>query len=575
MFRELRTNLIWKTALACIVGILIVQLAVFWPEASRRKRAARLQVSSELRAVARVDAEVKAQALAQGRGESLKSRLPFWKASRFPSAAALVDRNGATKTSSDAAPDFSQGDWKERLDKAFARGMQTGALEGWRFAIEPLSVQGEMRTGDQPVGAFIALANDRAAIRAVTQRGALGDAMMMLLAAAFATPLFLLICYLLFIKPIRLIERHDRMLDMESGRYVSIPDSQIALDELGNVGRGRNRLMERLKETQTLVRETNAMLERAEAKYRALVQSLPDIVFRFDPNGQIVFLSPSFERLLGVKPESVYENNEAFFSRVHADDRATLQQALSAIVKGEKNRSVQFRMLAPRSVDPPLVFTLSYSSLIDSQGHNQGIEGVLRRVLTPDMLAPEADEHETFAALNDVSRALHSGPLQEDVFDYLSIKAAELAGAERSVLALVDEDVCLAIGTHQMAEEIKQSVLPLQDTAEAKVIETREPLLLLNEDAWNTYGLAGPYVGVPVLDRLGQPVGLICCLGLRVDIESKTVMALRLYADLISPTLESERALRVAARKQAEEESRPKKERRKRPQDVTFFEQDV
>ena len=575
MLKQILSNLVWKTALATLAAVLLVQAAIVWPNALQKKKSAEAQIENSLLQMASEDADVKAQALMQKRYERVKSRFTLWKTGRFPVTMALLDAQGKTVAASGEAPDFTKDDANDLLNDALSGKPVQDELDGLGVAIVALGTKGDLGEGEQPIGAFAVLADRDKAIGAVGRNGAFGNSVLLVLSALFATGLILGINYLLFIKPIRLIEKQDRQLNLETGRFVAIPDEQLASDELGSLGRTRNRLLERLRETQSLIRETNTMLERAESKYRALVQSIPDIVFRMNLAGEFLFLSPSFERLMNIKPESIYDSPDLFFERVHPDDRTALREALAAMAKGEKHRSATFRLLAPRSGDPPLQFSVSYAPVIDQQNRMQGIEGVFRRLQGPEIARPMADVAAGLAPLIEVGRALHSGPLQGEVFDYLAEKGAEMAGAERSVVALLDEEQCQAIGIYNLPEDARRSPLPLADTAEAKVVETREPVALLDEEAWNAYGLGGPYIGVPVLDAMGQPLGMICCHGLSADAGEDTIASLLVMADLISPVLESEKALRAAARAQAIEEARPRPSRRKKDEPLSFFEQDA
>lgn len=567
MLQRILSNLLLKTALAAIAAAFLVQAALLWPESVQRKRSAERQAIAALVGSARADAEVKAEALVRNDISSVRTRLPLWMTDRFPSRVALIDAAGEVKAASGETPNFAEGDAADLLKDSFEDGMVKDHLDGSLIVIVPLGPQGELQEGQEPLGAFVVMAEAEEATRTLTQRGSFGDRFMMLVGGLIAAGLILLVNYLLFIKPIRQIEKYDRSLDIDSGRFATLSDERLGKDELGGIGRARNRLLERLRESQTLLRESNALLERAESKYRSLVQTVPDVVFRMDLAGQFLFLSPSLERLTGIKPESAYDNPEALFDRIVPEDRQAFQDALAGLARGEKNRTLHFRMLSPRASEAPLAFSLYYSPVLDSQGRLQAVEGLFRRAQAHEMPSTPQEPSSRLAVLHEVSGVLHSGPLRDDIFDYLAAKAAEVAGAEKAVVALLGERECQALGIYNIPEEMRLTPYSLTDTAEARVVETREPVALLNEDAWSAYGMNGSYVAVPVLDQLGQPVGLICCHGLRPEHDADGVLALSLLSDLILPAVESEKALRHA---QQVEEPRPR--RKKKDEDLTFFE---
>lgn len=568
MLQKILSNLAWKTTLAIVSAVILIQVALLWPESSQRERAARRQAYSEMMGSARADLNVKAEALAKNQYDRVKSRIAFWETSRFPSDSALIGANGDVAVSSaDDVPDFKSGKLNKFLQKAFKGDPVRDSYDGQLMVLVPLQEGGELLEGQEAIGAFAVFADESRAIAALTQRRAISDFLMMALSAAFSAAAMALIVYFLFIRPIRSMERHDRQLDLNSVK-ISTLGQKFFPDELGELGRGRNRLLERLGQVQDQAHEINVLLQRTEAKYRALVNTIPDIVFRMDLQGNFVFLSPSIERLVGLKPETVYDSMEAFYERVMPEDREPVEQALHALAAGEKNRRLQFRMISSRANESPLQFNLYYSPELDAKGQLQAIEGIFRRTGSLEETAAVPELSPRFTILEEVSRVLHSGPLPEDIFDYAAARAGEIAGAERSVVALLDNHETHALGLFNLPEDLRQTPLPLVDTAEAKVVETRAPMALLTEEEWSAYGLESAYVGVPILDRLGQPVGLICCHGLKPERNGEALAALTLLAALILPAVESERALRHAQQVEIAEEPR---RRKKKNEDLTFF----
>ena len=64
-----------------------------------------------------------------------------------------------------------------------------------------------------------------------------------------------------------------------------------------------------------------------EARFRSLVQSVPDLVTILGPDGTIRYVSASIERMLGYRPADVVGGNA--FDLVHPDDRARVRRLLS------------------------------------------------------------------------------------------------------------------------------------------------------------------------------------------------------------------------------------------------------
>nr|WP_243687162.1 PAS domain S-box protein [Methanobacterium formicicum] len=59
-------------------------------------------------------------------------------------------------------------------------------------------------------------------------------------------------------------------------------------------------------------------LKESEEKYRLLVENQTDMVVKFDPEGKVLFASPSYCEVLGRTEESILGSN--FLPLVHQDD---------------------------------------------------------------------------------------------------------------------------------------------------------------------------------------------------------------------------------------------------------------
>jgi PAS domain S-box-containing protein len=89
----------------------------------------------------------------------------------------------------------------------------------------------------------------------------------------------------------------------------SAADSQLAevFAELTAVAMLRSRTVSRLEARRNAlareVREGAAQLRQAEESWKTLVENLPDIIARFDPEQRHLYVSPAIERVLGLPPE--------------------------------------------------------------------------------------------------------------------------------------------------------------------------------------------------------------------------------------------------------------------------------
>lgn len=77
--------------------------------------------------------------------------------------------------------------------------------------------------------------------------------------------------------------------------------------------------------------------------YRLLAENASDLVYRSDPQGKIVWVSPSIEGVLGWRISDVIDRD--VFAFVHPDDRDTIARERDFIYQGEVRPKVQLRFL--------------------------------------------------------------------------------------------------------------------------------------------------------------------------------------------------------------------------------------
>ncbi len=70
-------------------------------------------------------------------------------------------------------------------------------------------------------------------------------------------------------------------------------------------------------------------LQEAKANYRWLVENMNDTLFNLNAEGQLVYISPSVERMLGYQPGEIMGRH--YFQLVHPDDHALLRQQLRGL----------------------------------------------------------------------------------------------------------------------------------------------------------------------------------------------------------------------------------------------------
>jgi diguanylate cyclase (GGDEF)-like protein/PAS domain S-box-containing protein len=99
-----------------------------------------------------------------------------------------------------------------------------------------------------------------------------------------------------------------------------------------------------------LMTRTNRAVRESEAKYRALVESVPAVVYvaEFGADGAWRYVSPQIEEMLGFPAEAWIAHPGLWWSRIHPDDRplALSQEDKAAAIPDGQRVAVEYRMIA-------------------------------------------------------------------------------------------------------------------------------------------------------------------------------------------------------------------------------------
>ncbi len=85
-------------------------------------------------------------------------------------------------------------------------------------------------------------------------------------------------------------------------------------------------------------------LRQSEAKFRRILSNLPDVAWTADAAGNVAYISPKVERVLGWTNQEIYAGGSAFFlERVHPDDLPRVQNAFNDLVLEGRPFDEEFR----------------------------------------------------------------------------------------------------------------------------------------------------------------------------------------------------------------------------------------
>ncbi|HHT18610.1 MAG: histidine kinase dimerization/phosphoacceptor domain -containing protein [Euryarchaeota archaeon] len=161
---------------------------------------------------------------------------------------------------------------------------------------------------------------------------------------------------------------------------------------LSKLGYAVQRALKELKEQLEKKKAEEALLE-SEEKYRLMVENQTDMVVKFDPEGDILFASPSFCEVLGRTEEMIVGSN--FLPLVHQDDQKKTLRALDKLNNPPYVSFLEHRLL---TMNGWRWISWANKALLDDDGNLKAFVGVGRditeRKLAEDRIMRSLQEKE-------------------------------------------------------------------------------------------------------------------------------------------------------------------------------------
>jgi PAS domain S-box-containing protein len=232
-------------------------------------------------------------------------------------------------------------------------------------------------------------------------------------------------------------------------------------DEYDVLQQERQRYTEDLEER---VAERTAQLTASELRYRALVESLNDIVFEVSAEGTVTYVSPIVVSVLGYLPHEIV--GRSFDPLIHPDDLDGCRQAFREHMAGNPY-PVEYRMLRKDGSD--CWARLSAGTVQDEDGQITGVRGVLTDIT--ERKRSEEALRESLSLLNAAFESTADGILvvsREGKFVSLNRKFVELWRVPQSILDEGDDERALAYAISQLTdpEQFMRKVRELYDHPE-------------------------------------------------------------------------------------------------------------
>jgi len=111
----------------------------------------------------------------------------------------------------------------------------------------------------------------------------------------------------------------------------------------GGQKEGGNRFVSMVIRDITELKRTQESLERQEAFYRLITENTSDLIGLFDPKGDCIYCSPSYEKILGYGTWQM--DGQGLYDFVHEDDRERVRGVILSALSEGKEVFLEYRMV--------------------------------------------------------------------------------------------------------------------------------------------------------------------------------------------------------------------------------------
>ncbi|MFN2590771.1 MAG: EAL domain-containing protein [Actinomycetota bacterium] len=207
-------------------------------------------------------------------------------------------------------------------------------------------------------------------------------------------------------------------------------------------------------------------LRETEAKYRALVEQVPAVVYIDLPNegDRTMYVSPQIESMLGLSPDEYISDPKLWDKHVHPDDRDRVMQTYrDAIRRGEPSSS-EYRMIRP---DGRVVWVRDDVVMLEQEpGRRKVIQGIMFDVTE----LKQAQERAWFLAYHDPLTGLPNRAMFEETLELALARSRRGASAvavlylDLDNFKLVNDSLGHTVGDEVLKQMVGRLRMAVRDT---------------------------------------------------------------------------------------------------------------
>ena len=197
-------------------------------------------------------------------------------------------------------------------------------------------------------------------------------------------------------------------------------------------------------------------LVESEVKYRSLVENMPDVTWRADGNGKLLFISPNLKKVCGYSPEELYRRGR--FKDIHADDVVLVRVAYEALFTHQQQFDMCYRI---RRKDGNWIWLHDRAVVVTEKEGSRYADGIFADVTELKRVEDELEQHHSKLEELVEARTVEL----RDSNDLLQLEVKERRQVEEEL--------------RRLTQSLARSNADLEQFAHVVSHDLREPLMLI------------------------------------------------------------------------------------------------
>ncbi|MDY6989557.1 MAG: cache domain-containing protein [Thermodesulfobacteriota bacterium] len=197
--------------------------------------------------------------------------------------------------------------------------------------------------------------------------------------------------------------QRDTRITVKSADELGIM-AQAINDMLVSLEESRKKIKDYAENLEQMVEHRTKALEESEKTYRTLVEHVPVIVYLVMPDGTAIFLNRFVEEILGVEPQALRGDHEAWAEHIHPPDRTRVLAQFDECLQQGREFHAEYRMTHH---DGHTVYVVDHAvPVLDEKNGLIRMDGIILDVTAREELQERIVQTEELETLSEVSARL-------------------------------------------------------------------------------------------------------------------------------------------------------------------------